>query len=87
MLARFVAGYRPVDASYAYLFNSYYEAVGPRPPRPQRGALTRPSLEEVRAYRDAIDERMDVFLAGPADAHPDALDRTELGLHHEQQHQ
>jgi len=87
VLGRFVAGYRPVDASYAYLFNSYYEAVGPRQPRPQRGALTRPSLEEVRAYRETIDERMEAFLAGQAGAEPDALDRTELGLHHEQQHQ
>src|SRR5438045_4840652 len=85
VLARFVAGYRPVDASYAYLFNSYYEAVGPRPPRPRRGALTRPSLEEVRAYRSAIDARMEAFLDTPAA--PEALDRTELGLNHEQQHQ
>ena len=62
VLSRFVPGYRPVDERYAYLFNSYYEAVGPRQPRPLRGALTRPSLDEVRAYRDAIDERMDALL-------------------------
>ena len=85
VLSRFVPGYRTVDERYAYLFNSYYEAVGPRQPRPQRGALTRPSLEEVRAYRDAIDERMTRFI----DEGPDRaiIDRIELGLQHEQQHQ
>jgi ergothioneine biosynthesis protein EgtB len=86
VLSRFVPGYRPVDERYAYLFNSYYEAVGPRQPRPQRGALTRPSLEEVRAYRDLIDERMATFIDEGPDS-GDALDRIELGLQHEQQHQ
>src|SRR5438876_4831253 len=47
VLARFASDYRVVDPRYAYLFNSYYEAVGPRQPRPRRGLLTRPSLEEV----------------------------------------
>jgi len=46
VLSRFVPGYRVVNDQYAYLFNSYYEAVGPRQPRPHRGALTRPSLDE-----------------------------------------
>src|SRR6185436_5898139 len=86
VLSKFVPGYRVVDEKYAYLFNSYYEAVGPRQPRPRRGAMTRPSLDEVRAYRDAVDERMDTFLDAPP-AGGEALDRIELGLHHEQQHQ
>ena len=86
VLSRFVPGYRVVNDQYAYLFNSYYEAVGPRQPRPRRGAMTRPSLDEVRAYRDAVDERMDTFLDAPP-AGGEALDRIELGLHHEQQHQ
>jgi ergothioneine biosynthesis protein EgtB len=86
VLSRFVPAYRVVSEQYAYLFNSYYEAVGPRQPRPRRGAMTRPSLDEVRAYRDAIDERMDAFLDAPPGG-GDALDRIELGLHHEQQHQ
>ena len=86
VLSRFVPGYRVVNDQYAYLFNSYYEAVGPRQPRPRRGAMTRPSLDEVRAYRDAIDERMDAFLDAPPGG-GEALDRIELGLHHEQQHQ
>jgi ergothioneine biosynthesis protein EgtB len=86
VLSRFVPGYRAADERYAYLFNSYYEAVGPRQPRPRRGAMTRPSLDEVRAYRDTIDERMDAFLDEPPGG-AEALDRIELGLHHEQQHQ
>jgi ergothioneine biosynthesis protein EgtB len=86
VLSRFVPGYRAVDESYAYLFNSYYEAVGPRQPRPQRGVLARPSLAEVRAYRETIDERMEAFFDGEPDT-GDALDRIELGLNHEQQHQ
>jgi ergothioneine biosynthesis protein EgtB len=86
VLSRFVPRYRAVDERYAYLFNSYYEAVGPRQPRPLRGAMTRPSLDEVRAYRDAIDERMESFLDGSPEG-GDVLDRIELGLQHEQQHQ
>src|SRR6266850_6631633 len=86
VLSRFVPGYRAVDERYAYLFNSYYEAVGPRQPRPQRGAMTRPSLDEVRAYRETIDERMDALLDEPPDG-GEVLDRTLLGLQHEQQHQ
>jgi len=85
VLARFDPGHRPFDPRYAYLFNSYYESVGPRQPRPSRGLLTRPSLEEVHAYRGAIDAAMDRLLGGAPP--PEALARTELGLHHEQQHQ
>jgi ergothioneine biosynthesis protein EgtB len=86
VLSRFVPGYRAVNDRYAYLFNSYYEALGPRQPRPRRGALSRPSLEEVRAYRETIDERMDALLDEPPHG-GEVLDRIELGLHHEQQHQ
>lgn len=80
--------YRPFDEHYAYLFNSYYEALGPRHARPQRGLLTRPSLDEVHAYRRHVDESMSTLLAR---LDPDAFARIEplitLGLHHEQQHQ
>src|SRR5262245_59468528 len=48
----------PFDASFEFLFNSYYESVGPRHPRPARGLLSRPSLDEVRQYRRRIDERV-----------------------------
>ncbi len=84
VLQAHVPGYRPADPQYAYLFNSYYEALGPRHPRPQRGLLTRPSAAEVMAYRARVDEAMAAFLpqAGAA-----ARAVVELGLHHEQQHQ
>jgi ergothioneine biosynthesis protein EgtB len=80
-------GYQPFDPAYFYLFNSYYEALGPRHPRPQRGLLSRPSLEEVWRYRAHVDAALQRFLAdAPADRLTDAAMVT-LGLHHEQQHQ
>jgi ergothioneine biosynthesis protein EgtB len=85
VLARFDPFHRPVDERYSFLFNSYYDALGDRQPRPHRGLITRPSLGEVHDYRRAVDESMDRFL-GSAPG-PEALSRTELGLHHEQQHQ
>jgi ergothioneine biosynthesis protein EgtB len=85
VLLRFDPSHRPVDERYAFLFNSYYESLGDRQPRPRRGLITRPTLEEVRGYRHAVDEAMARFLGGTPD--PEALQRTELGLHHEQQHQ
>jgi ergothioneine biosynthesis protein EgtB len=85
VLLPFHAGYQPYDARYAYLFNSYYEAIGDRQPRAQRGALTRPTLPEIHGYRRAVDEAMSAFL--DSDCAEEARTRTELGLHHEQQHQ
>ena len=80
------AGYTPVDDRFGRLFNSYYEALGERVGRGERGLMTRPSLDEVMAYRDEIDRRMEARLAQGLD---DDLARYlfELGLHHEQQHQ
>ena len=78
-------GRTPFDPAYGYLFNSYYEAVGPRHARPQRGLLTRPSAEEVVAYRQAVDEAMAGVLEGPLPAELEAMVR--LGLAHEEQHQ
>nr|WP_296383457.1 ergothioneine biosynthesis protein EgtB [Reyranella sp.] len=77
-----LSDYRPFDPSYEYLFNSYYEAVGPRHPRPQRGIITRPGVDEVLAYRRHVTEAM-----VPLIAQSNATDLIELGLHHEQQHQ
>ena len=74
------------DPAFRVLFNSYYVAVGDRHPRPQRGLLSRPSLAEVLAYRDRIDEELaDLLEAGALSPELQAL--VELGLHHEQQHQ
>ena len=84
VLAPYKRGYRPFDPAYEYLFNSYYEAVGPRHPRPQRGIITRPGVAEVMAYRQHVSEAMADLLDG-GNNEIDAL--VELGLHHEQQHQ
>ncbi len=88
LLAPHTAGYRPFAPSWHYLFNSYYESLGPRHPRPQRGLLTRPPLDEVHAFRRHVDAAVDALLA---DASAEALGHLApiltLGLHHEQQHQ
>ena len=79
-------GYQPVDPRFQTLFNSYYEALGPRVERPERGLMTRPSLNEVLDYRREIDRRMAKWLGGgPTD--PRRLYLFTLGLHHDQQHQ
>jgi ergothioneine biosynthesis protein EgtB len=79
------SGYRPFDQDWLYLFNSYYQSVGPMHARPQRGLLTRPTLEEVLAYRSCIDERMAALLDASDDSALETL--VILGLNHEQQHQ
>ena len=80
------AGYRPVDAQWDYLFNSYYQSVGPMHARPSRGLVSRPSLAQVLDYRAEIDARMARrFEAG--DLEDDEANVLLLGTHHEQQHQ
>jgi ergothioneine biosynthesis protein EgtB len=79
-------GYRVHDAAFRVLFNSYYNAVGDKHPRPQRGLLSRPSLDDVRRYRRHVDAAMHELLArDELMARLAAL--IELGLNHEQQHQ
>ncbi len=85
VLSRFLPGYRVFDEAFEYCFNSYYESVGPRHPRPKRGLLTRPSGDEVRAYRAHVDEALERLFAG--DVPSEALELVELGINHEQQHQ
>lgn len=85
LLKPLLPGYRTPHPAYATLFNSYYEQLGPRHPRPQRGLITRPGLDEVRAYRRHVDAAMAGLLARPLEGEPAFL--AELGLHHEQQHQ
>jgi ergothioneine biosynthesis protein EgtB len=77
--------YRPRDPAWHYLFNSYYQSVGPMHARPQRGLLSRPSLDEVRDYRCRIDDAVAALLDRGDDAELPGL--VELGLQHEQQHQ
>jgi ergothioneine biosynthesis protein EgtB len=88
LLQPFLAGYRSFDEAYGYLFNSYYEQVGERHPRPQRGLLSRPPLKDVLAYRAHVDAAMDRLIGSAASADWDRIaPLVELGLHHEQQHQ
>ncbi len=77
--------YAAIDDSFAYLFNSYYESVGERHPRAQRGLITRPSVDEVDAYRRQVDASVLELMAQPGGDRFD--DIVQLGLHHEQQHQ
>lgn len=77
--------YRVFHADFDYLFNSYYVTAGSMHPRPQRGFLTRPRIDEVLAYRQHVDEALQTLLASPLT--PALRQLVELGLHHEQQHQ
>ena len=79
-----VRGYRLFDERYPYLFNSYYEGEGDRHPRPKRGMLSRPSLDDIRAYRAHVDNALLQALPGFG---PPELELIELGINHEQQHQ
>ncbi len=79
-------GYRAREPAWDELFNSYYQSVGPMHPRPQRGLLSRPSLQQVLDYRACIDLRIErAFATGRVD--DEAQRRVLLGTHHEQQHQ
>lgn len=84
VLAPHLPGYVPCDPAFAFLFNSYYEAAGPRHPRPARGLITRPGAEAVGAYRRHVDDAMTRLLA---EQEAEVADLLELGLQHEQQHQ
>jgi ergothioneine biosynthesis protein EgtB len=76
--------YAPFDSRFGFLFNSYYEALGPRHPRARRGLITRPSLEEVMAYRRHVDAAMEFLIGRGGDS---IAAPVQLGLNHEQQHQ
>ena len=78
-------GFQPFHPAYRYLFNSYYESVGPRHARPQRGLLTRPGIAEIAAYRRRTDDIMCELLSSSRAAEVAGI--AELGLNHEQQHQ
>ena len=88
LLQPHASGYQAFDPRFHYLFNSYYEALGPRHPRPQRGLLTRPSLDEVHAYRRHVDRAVLDLIAHAGEADWATIEPIlTLGLHHEQQHQ
>ncbi len=88
LLGEFLPGYRPFHPQYHYLFNSYYEQIGPYHPRDRRGLLSRPTVEEVYRYRAWVDRHMSMLIDG-VDEHlwPEVARRLAIGLNHEQQHQ
>jgi ergothioneine biosynthesis protein EgtB len=86
VLARAAPDYRPFHPSYAFLFNSYYNALGDRVRRDQRGLLSRPTVAEVYRYRAFVDEQINQLLASSA-VTAELQSVLALGLHHEQQHQ
>src|ERR1700752_5164655 len=87
VLAAHRAGYALYDPAFRVLFNSYYNAVGDKHPRPQRGLLSRPSRTEVLAYRAHVDAAMRALLGDDETLAPEASSVILLGTHHEQQHQ
>lgn len=87
VLDRWAPGYKAFHPGFRVLFNSYYNAVGDKHPRPERGMLTRPSLDEVMAYRRHVDAAMERLLGDGPSVGQEAIDLVELGLNHEEQHQ
>ena len=84
VLAPHVAGYQPFEPRWHHLFNSYYESLGPRHPRPQRGLLTRPLLASVHRYRAHVEEAVEALLRTADDAtFAQVQPLVELGLQHE----
>ena len=84
ILQPFATNYRAFDERYKYLFNSYYKQLGLHPYRGARGLMSRPSLQQVHAYRDYVERALVTFLEN---AGGEALELVELGINHEQQHQ
>ena len=88
LLVAHMPGYRVFDERFGYLFNSYYVAAGPRHARPQRGLLTRPSCEQIAAYRAHVDAAVNRFSRQQIPASwRRSVAILEIGLNHEQQHQ
>src|SRR5215471_15975064 len=88
ILSRFDADYRVFDPAFGYLFNSYYEAAGPRHPRPERGLLSRPTVDMVAAYRDHVTAAMARLIESTGEPlWREFAPLLELGVQHEQQHQ
>ena len=88
IIGTYLKGYERFHDKFEYCFNSYYEAVGPRHPRPKRGLLTRPSAQDVRDYRNYVDDALRNLFVQYDGELPDELEGLiKLGINHEQQHQ
>ncbi|HEX2589851.1 MAG TPA: DinB family protein, partial [Rhizomicrobium sp.] len=85
VLQPYCEGYRTFNDRFHFLFNSYYEALGARHPRPKRGMLSRPTSREILEYRDHVDDALERFIGKIGDERVAQL--VVLGLNHEQQHQ
>ncbi|EZH74488.1 sulfatase maturase [Aquimarina atlantica] len=85
ILSKYVPGFERFHPEYAYVFNSYYESVGKRVIRTDRGNLSRPTVSEVYEYRDYITSHLQTFLEENDD--PKIRELVEIGIHHEKQHQ
>src|ERR1700728_3476703 len=78
VLGEYASGYRAFDEAYAYIFNSYYEAVGARHPRTERGLLSRPGIDEIARYREHVDGAMEALVRDPGQ--PGLAELIALGL-------
>jgi len=88
ILKPYKKGYREFDPDFSYLFNSYYNAIGDRHCRQNRGLLSRPTVREIRDYRRHVDEHMRSLAVSSDIAHSERIaSLLEIGIHHEQQHQ
>lgn len=88
VLEPYSPGYEPVEPAYRVLFNSYYQSVGEQHPRPRRGLLSRPTIDEVHVYRQRVDGLVLELIHGARPAEwSEIARRVTIGIHHEQQHQ
>ncbi|RYD59119.1 MAG: ergothioneine biosynthesis protein EgtB [Sphingobacteriales bacterium] len=87
VLKAYSPGYKEFNEQYNFVFNSYYETVGVRVVRTDRGNLSRPSVDDVYRYRRYVDEQMEVFLQSEPTFDDQLMELITLGLNHEQQHQ
>ncbi len=87
VLEKRLQGYQPFDETFNYCFNSYYESLGARQPRPRRGLLTRPSVERILSYRAHVDRALEKLLGQTLPPDSGVLRLVETGVNHEQQHQ
>lgn len=85
ILKKFLPEYKVFDPNFAFLFNSYYQTLGDRAIRTERGTITRPTVEQVYEYRDYVDDQMENLLQNPVSS--DLEELVILGINHEQQHQ